>query len=431
MVVKSKDGKFPMSFVLPHQGVKEYFRNGTDIEKFFEEEAALWSRLASEATNLHLFGSNVLAVAGMKAASAAFTNAAEAGRRVQSEASYLDVLHRFEAEHPIILKGSLGKLIFDRGDETTPQTAGVVWAAAAMLGSTHLRNSTSQRISSDELAALSYGQMKLTNGIARHRAERQNIERIVGELGDQVADAKANNEATAILVREATDALAVAIAEHRSGTTKLVEENASAVETLIERSTKQVATSVYETKQTLESALKSSTDELDEFKRKVRIDVGLEEPTNFWTEKADGHRTAAIIFGVVFLLAVIGMVLWIDMSAVDLVADAVERIVGNREAAALSLVPIAFITVPALAFAWVLRHLSRIIIQNLSLEADARLRGTITRTFKALAADRAMNDAELAIALQALFRPIDGKDHSEIAPPSLADILKLGGDAKP
>jgi hypothetical protein len=118
------------------------------------------------------------------------------------------------------------------------------------------------------------------------------------------------------------------------------------------------------------------------------------------------------------------------MSAVELVADAVDRIVGDRDAAALTLVPIAFITIPALAFAWVLRHLSRIIIQNLSLEADARLRGTITMTFKALAADRTMNDAELAIALQALFRPIDGKDHSEIAPPSLGDILKLGGGNK-
>ena len=356
--------------------------------------------------------------------------AAEAGRRIQSEASYAALLQDFNAERTILLSGKLGRVILAREGETAKQTAGVLWAAASMLGTTRLLQAGTQRINSADITALSFGQLKLANGTMRLQAERKNIEQIVGELNDQVADAKTKNEATHRLFREAGEQLAVAQSEHRTATNKLVASGNGMVTALLDNAKKQVESSVSETSQTLAETLRISTEEIDEFKRKVRIDVGLEEPTNFWTEKANGHRTAAIIFGVIFLLAVIGMVLWIDMSAVDLVADAVDRIVGDRSAAALSLVPIAFITVPALAFAWVLRHLSRIIIQNLSLEADARLRGTITRTFKALAADRAMNDAELAIALQALFRPIDGKDHSEIAPPSLGDILKLGGDGK-
>ena len=59
MVVRSKDGKFPMVLDLPDQGVKETFRNGADIEKFFEEESDLWRKLLAEVANLTLFGVNV------------------------------------------------------------------------------------------------------------------------------------------------------------------------------------------------------------------------------------------------------------------------------------------------------------------------------------------------------------------------------------
>jgi hypothetical protein len=430
MVVRSKDGKFPMVLDLPEQGVKETFREGSDIEKFLRDEVALWRKLVSDVSDLTLFGTNVPIVAGQQAASEAASWVAEAGQRTDSEAAYASALKRFAAERSVLLGGKLGAAILDRSGETSRQTAGVVWAAATMLGTSRLAQATNQRVTATELSAFSYGQFKLTNGLSRLRAERQNIERLVQELNDQIAKANADSAATSEMIKGATEELEGSVSRHKTATANLAAEGEEAIRSLIQSSKDQVTASVSETTQTLAETLRTSTEEIEEFKRKVRIDVGLEEPTNFWNDKANGHRWIAGGFGILFLVAVVAMVFWIDGYAVDLVADAVDRIVGERQAAALSLVPIAFITVPALAFAWVLRHLSRIIIQNLSLEADARLRGTITRTFKALAADRAMNDAELAIALQALFRPIDGKDHSEIAPPSLGDILRLGGDGK-
>ncbi len=102
-------------------------------------------------------------------------------------------------------------------------------------------------------------------------------------------------------------------------------------------------------------------------------------------------------------------------------------VVGERaNPGLLALVPLAFITLPTLAFAWLLRHVSRIIVQNLSLQADAQLRGTIATTYSALVHEQRGTTPELAIALNALFRPVDGSGHAEIAPPNVKDIIEMG-----
>lgn len=166
---------------------------------------------------------------------------------------------------------------------------------------------------------------------------------------------------------------------------------------------------------------------LEDFERLVRERLAIEAPTAFWTAKAKSHRNVAILFGVIFLAAIAGGVYWITHHGVDLVADAYRTIVGERETPGLlALVPLAFITLPTLGLAWVLRHISRIVVQNLALQADAQLRSTIANTYTALTSQNKSTPAELAIALNALFRPIDGSGHAEIAPPNIRDILEAG-----
>lgn len=166
---------------------------------------------------------------------------------------------------------------------------------------------------------------------------------------------------------------------------------------------------------------------LEDFERLVRERLAIEAPTAFWTAKAKSHRNVAILFGVIFLAAIASGVYWITHFGVDLVADAYRTIVGDRETPGLlALVPLAFITLPTLGFAWILRHISRIVVQNLALQADAQLRSTIANTYTALTSQNKSTPAELAIALNALFRPIDGSGHAEIAPPNIRDILEAG-----
>lgn len=173
--------------------------------------------------------------------------------------------------------------------------------------------------------------------------------------------------------------------------------------------------------------LDDSEIKIADFEKLVLERLALEAPTKFWTEKAKSHRNVAIGFGMLFLAAIGGGVYWITHYGVDLVADAYQRIVGDRETPGLlALVPLAFITLPTLGFAWILRHISRIVVQNLALQADAQLRGTIANTYTALTSQNQSSPAELAIALNALFRPIDGSGHAEIAPPNIRDILEAG-----
>ena len=427
MPVKSEDGTFPIVLELPTQGVKQAFRKREDAQAFFEREADLWNELHQWTHGDPLVGMNIAQVAGMQSSRELLGKFAVA----TSDQEYFKAIQQYASERPLVLQGGLGKVVLSREGETEAQTAGVLFALASMVGSNKLlAHAAHQDIRGRDLGLVSYGQAKIADSLRRYQSERANVRRLEGELGDELTKGKATSEALEQKLADASADLDATLAKSQEDSRQLIETADKAIEKFTEEMHVQVAASIKNAQQKLEDFLRASTEETEKFKKRIRQDVGLEEPTNFWTRKAQGHRKAAILFGVAFLVAVAAMVIWIDMSAVELVADAVDRIVGDRDAAALTLVPIAFITIPALAFAWVLRHLSRIIVQNLSLEADARLRGTITMTFKALAADRAMNDAELAIALQALFRPIDGKDHSDIAPPSLGDILKLGGENK-
>src|SRR5690606_6190088 len=96
-------------------------------------------------------------------------------------------------------------------------------------------------------------------------------------------------------------------------------------------------------------------------------------------------------------------VIWLVKYGATFTEEAVSRIIGDRVSAGLEVfLPLAFITLPALAVAWFLRHVSRVIIQNMSLAADAQLRGTIATTYRALVSEKQASDGELAITLQAL-----------------------------
>jgi polyhydroxyalkanoate synthesis regulator phasin len=189
----------------------------------------------------------------------------------------------------------------------------------------------------------------------------------------------------------------------------------------------QSETAVERFRASLESELSESKERIRALEQQVRERLVLEAPTIYWSKKADSHRATAAIFGMAFLIALAGGVYWLTHYGVDLVGEAYQTIVGDREnPGLLALVPLAFITLPTLAFAWLLRHVSRIIVQNLSLQADAQLRGTIATTYSALVTEPNGTTPELAIALNALFRPVDGSGHTEIVPPNVKDIIEMG-----
>lgn len=91
-----------------------------------------------------------------------------------------------------------------------------------------------------------------------------------------------------------------------------------------------------------------------------------------------------------------------------------------------SLTPIVAISIPFLAYGWILRHLSRVFIQNLALADDASYRRLMTMTFLGLNKDpnSGVTEAERAIILNALFRPAPPNSTDDGPPNGLLDLIK-------
>jgi hypothetical protein len=177
----------------------------------------------------------------------------------------------------------------------------------------------------------------------------------------------------------------------------------------------------------LDQHIEKSAAAVDRLTEKLKADIVIQAPTTYWRAKAKSHYKVAAAAGTLFLVVIASGLYWLAFYSVDFVAEASSRLMSEETSPSIGLlIPVVFITIPALAVGWLLRHVSRLIIQSLSLAADAGLRGTIATTYRALSNDRTASEAEVALVLQALFRPIDGSGHAEIAPPSLAEVLNMG-----
>jgi hypothetical protein len=87
---------------------------------------------------------------------------------------------------------------------------------------------------------------------------------------------------------------------------------------------------------------------------------------------------------------------------------------------------LAVITVPTLLYAWLLKNISRVFIQNLNLADDAEHRRSLALTYMGLLQDekRPTTDQDRAIILNALFRPIPPHTGDEGPPSGLIDLIK-------
>jgi hypothetical protein len=82
--------------------------------------------------------------------------------------------------------------------------------------------------------------------------------------------------------------------------------------------------------------------------------------------------------------------------------------------------------VPALFYAWLLKNISRVFIQNLNLADDADHRRSLALTYMGLLQDekRPTTDQDRAIVLNALFRPIPPHTGDEGPPSGLIELIK-------
>jgi hypothetical protein len=91
-----------------------------------------------------------------------------------------------------------------------------------------------------------------------------------------------------------------------------------------------------------------------------------------------------------------------------------------------SLSGIAAVSVPALFYAWLLKNVSRVFIQNLNLADDAQHRQALALTYLGLAANPNLGVAEKdrVLILNAMFRPIPNQLAEDGPPAGLMELIR-------
>lgn len=419
--VEAKGDQFPVTLSAPAQGFRRTFRNAQEVHEYLSSEVAFWGELQSKADGpaYQSGGQHLLAPSGQQAAGTGLG----ASRANSNAPGAVAALRPLLDGGAILSGGKQGKLLARLADEAPASVPYIAAGLATELRPEVLHRITAQRINLVDLSATLAGQFAAKGPTAAERAQLDSLLSDVAGLKSELENARRD---FADWRESQAEQWEKAITEYSVANQQATEGASAGLKEFLQKAAGMVDTVVQKSEQSITEFINDSTEKTEKFKKQVRQDVVNEVPTTFWNAKAEGHRNVAAGAALAFVVVAGAGVAILSTQGVPLVAAAFHTIGGGQsESALLALVPLAFITIPALAFAWVLRHISRVLVQNLSLGADARLRGTITSTFRALAADRPMNEAELAIALQALFRPMEAKDHAEISPPNLADLLKL------
>jgi len=162
-------------------------------------------------------------------------------------------------------------------------------------------------------------------------------------------------------------------------------------------------------------------DQLVELYRKKLV---IEEPANSWERVAASKRRAWRLWLLIFaglVTAPIGAVVYFWEPFSSTVTHLTTSATGT-----ISLAGVAAISVPALLYAWLLKNVSRIFIQTLNLADDAAHRRALAVTYLGLVANPKIEllDAERAIVLNALFRPVPPHSGDEGPPAGLIDLIR-------
>lgn len=162
---------------------------------------------------------------------------------------------------------------------------------------------------------------------------------------------------------------------------------------------------------------------IDALARRYREHITIEKPAEVWTKQFDAKTKQwqlwLSIF-VVIVVATLGVLLYWHSEFANWVNGLSQNATGT-----LSLAGLATITLPALLYAWVLRSISRLFIQNLSLADDAMHRSVLATTYLGLVDNKEVGilPEERVLILNALFRPLPMSAPDEGPPSSLVEMI--------
>jgi hypothetical protein len=177
-------------------------------------------------------------------------------------------------------------------------------------------------------------------------------------------------------------------------------------------------------KTALEQFIRQKTDLFDHLEQLYRTKLTLEEPALTWKKIAERKTTVWLSWLLVFALLVV-IPLFLAAASWSTIVDAIAKVTAGANGT-FSIAGLAVITVPALLYAWLLKNVSRIFIQNLNLADDAAHRRSLALTYMGLLQDEKhpASDQDRAIILNALFRPIPPQTADEGPPAGVVDLIR-------
>jgi hypothetical protein len=177
-------------------------------------------------------------------------------------------------------------------------------------------------------------------------------------------------------------------------------------------------------KRELEEFIRQKTEVFDRLEQLYRTKLTLDEPALTWSKIAE-RKTTVWAWWLAAFASLVVIPLLLALANWSTIVDAVGKLTAGANGT-FSIAGLATITVPALFYAWLLKNVSRIFIQNLNLADDAAHRRSLALTYMGLLQDEKhpASDQDRAIILNALFRPIPPQTADEGPPAGVIDLIR-------
>jgi hypothetical protein len=170
--------------------------------------------------------------------------------------------------------------------------------------------------------------------------------------------------------------------------------------------------------------LHEKEEEIDRVANRYMKGLPIEKPAVHWRRAARRNYRLMYGFLILFAISVFGpaAIVWAYWPII-------QPNIENLFARSTGIVPFGALTVllvPAIAYGWLLKHISRLFIQSYALAVDAEHRGSLAVTYLGLVDYEKANlaEAERAIILNALFRPPPPYSGDEGPPAGLLDLIR-------
>jgi hypothetical protein len=175
--------------------------------------------------------------------------------------------------------------------------------------------------------------------------------------------------------------------------------------------------------QKIDEILVASRSEIDAFKAEFQEKIRLGEPSRYWKLKTRTHLVIAT-FALIVFLAAITQILWMAFENFEFLWALISELQINSNGG-FSVFGVAAISIPTVLVFWILKHVSRVFIDNAAFAADASQRKVMMETYLALVGDpnSKVTDSERILVLHALFRPTSSVSADDGPPSGLWEIV--------